>query len=122
MAALVGVAFLGFPIIDRLKKLREKKPAPRPSDSYKEDTIDGVRWRWWRQFGTLKGITPYCVECDHELSWRYTDPMGNTCLHCPKCNTARSKANHRENIHQNIELEIERRARMLDRGEKLPSA
>lgn len=124
-AALVGIAFLGWPLVDRLQDRQRKKPAPPPpSHSYLEDTIEGIVWRWeWTRSGPYE-LTPFCPECDLELVWRdFT--RGVAALQgryvCQKCKDRRSNTDMKHDIRDRVAKEIERKARKLDKGGELPS-
>ena len=125
MAALVGSAFLGWPLINRFQQLREEKPAPPPpSDSYREAKIRDILWRWIWAGGEVYNLTAYCPECDLKLNWKAAQ-SGVAALGgyfaCKRCKERRTNHEIREEFRITISEEIQRRARVLDRGEKLPS-
>ena len=127
VVALVGIMFLGSPIVDWVRELREKRPeppAPLPRFSYTEDTIDGVLWRWeWagNSSSPYKPV-PYCTKCDYELEVKRTERhVDSFKLCCARCASPRSSrpASRIGSLAEHAKLEIERRARKIDKGEEI---
>jgi hypothetical protein len=115
LGSLIAVAFLGRPLVERVRALQRRKGSSHLS--YRIDTIEGIRWRWsWETFGIkVSSIECFCPVCDHELERRHQrHPGGRTeCWwFCPRCDKAASSVMPDfQTLENRVRFEIERQGR-----------
>ena len=81
----------GRTVLKRSSQPTAIRPAQRLPDSYTEDTIDGIKWRW-RWIGTpasIENLWCFCQECDSQLlpsPSRFGEATVLICERCPRQN------------------------------------
>lgn len=73
--------------------LLQKEEAP-DFHEYREDFINGVKWRWGWHGRQIINLTAYCPNCDYQLTCikpdRWSDDIG-TSFYCDRCSSVISK-------------------------------
>lgn len=102
-----------------LISLIQKSMGNRELNSYTEDEIDGVIWRWKWKDDKVVNLWSYCPTCDAELV--YDDSSNNSlnpdsftfliCENCD-CTKAKIKSSNKNYVLAKVEREIYRRFRL----------
>ena len=61
LLGLSGVIIIGMAVIVILRR-KKKQPAQHPFATYTKDLVDGIKWRWNWQGGTIVNLIP--IACD----------------------------------------------------------
>lgn len=67
LMAILSLLLLSLIVAKSLERLRNDEPSYY---AYTEDEIQGVRWRWKYTPRGIRDLTPFCVECDFQISPR----------------------------------------------------
>jgi len=121
--ALVIVAVLAIPsVVAGFRRLRTPAPA-RPENSYFDDDVHSVTWRWRYAGHSIIHLLAFCPVCDSQLVYEHVHPDATryrlwqdepqaTRLHCEHCSAVRAKMpGGRDYAWGAVEREIQRRIR-----------
>lgn len=120
---LIGVAFAVPALLSFIRRMRGPKE-PSWVDSYFEDHMHSVVWRWRYLASQIIDLYPYCPACDAQLvyeelfdedSMRWQRTVNRTAFHCEHCGDVKTTIEgDRRYVMAKVEREITRRIRTGD--------